>query len=387
MVGDVAAQAPHRSCAAPTGALRFEECFTRDGFDGPYTIMYHLRPPAHAAALATGGARLGRRRRRPTTSAPLAKRHYRSQRAAAPGRPADRRARAAAVQRRRDHRRRIPDEADPVYFADGDARRADLRPRGRRHAALAARRRRVRAGRLRVRAARACSTASCPTSAPQHWLWIALRGGLRRCRKQWRNEVGQLRMDAPYCHRDFKRPQFAGPRDEGIRELVVQARRRVARLHDRALAARRRRLGRHGLSVGVPDPRVPAARSGWCTCRRPWHGTFAARGALICSFVPRPVDFHPDAIPCPYPHALGRLRRDHLLLRAATSRRARASARAASRTTRRASRTARTRAPTKAASARSATDELAVMLDTFRRCRPRTRARAVEDPGYHASFG
>ena len=34
-----------------------------------------------------------------------------------------------------------------------------------------------------------------------------------------------------------------------------------------------------------------------------WHGTFAARGALICSFVPRPLDFDPDAIPCPYPHA------------------------------------------------------------------------------------
>jgi homogentisate 1,2-dioxygenase len=34
-----------------------------------------------------------------------------------------------------------------------------------------------------------------------------------------------------------------------------------------------------------------------------WHGTFAARGALICSFVPRAVDFHPEAIPCPYPHS------------------------------------------------------------------------------------
>jgi hypothetical protein len=34
-----------------------------------------------------------------------------------------------------------------------------------------------------------------------------------------------------------------------------------------------------------------------------WHGTFAAKGALICSFVPRPVDFHPEAIPCPYPHS------------------------------------------------------------------------------------
>jgi homogentisate 1,2-dioxygenase len=34
-----------------------------------------------------------------------------------------------------------------------------------------------------------------------------------------------------------------------------------------------------------------------------WHGTFEAAGALICSFVPRPLDFHPDAVPCPYPHS------------------------------------------------------------------------------------
>ena len=29
-------------------------------------------------------------------------------------------------------------------------------------------------------------------------------------------------MDAPYCHRDFRRPAFTGPRDEGLRELVVK---------------------------------------------------------------------------------------------------------------------------------------------------------------------
>jgi homogentisate 1,2-dioxygenase len=34
-----------------------------------------------------------------------------------------------------------------------------------------------------------------------------------------------------------------------------------------------------------------------------WHGTFAARGALVCSFVPRVLDFAEDAVPCPYPHA------------------------------------------------------------------------------------
>ena len=39
---------------------------------------------------------------------------------------------------------------------------------------------------------------------------------------QWRNAVGQLRMDAPFGHRDFRRPVFAGPRDEGLRDLVVK---------------------------------------------------------------------------------------------------------------------------------------------------------------------
>jgi homogentisate 1,2-dioxygenase len=33
-----------------------------------------------------------------------------------------------------------------------------------------------------------------------------------------------------------------------------------------------------------------------------WHGTFDAPGVLVCSFVPRPLDFHPDAVPCPYTH-------------------------------------------------------------------------------------
>ena len=38
------------------------------------------------------------------------------------------------------------------------------------------------------------------TSGEQHWLWFELFGGLH-LPKQWRNEVGQLRMDAPYSVR------------------------------------------------------------------------------------------------------------------------------------------------------------------------------------------
>src|SRR5690606_36966339 len=55
----------------------------------------------------------------------------------------------------------------------------------------------------------------------QYWLSIECMGGMGLL-KQWRNETGQLRMDAPYCHRDFKRPEFQGPHDEGIRDLLVK---------------------------------------------------------------------------------------------------------------------------------------------------------------------
>jgi homogentisate 1,2-dioxygenase len=40
--------------------------------------------------------------------------------------------------------------------------------------------------------------------------------------ERWRNETGQLRMDAPYCHRDFRRPEFRGQLDEGLREVVIK---------------------------------------------------------------------------------------------------------------------------------------------------------------------
>ena len=118
--------------------------------------------------------------------------------------------------------------------------------------------------------------------------------------RQWRNEAGQLRMDAPYSHRDFRRPEFGGPRDEGLRDLVIK---------------------RAGAFHGFHYPHAPLDVVGWDGTVYPWafpilsfqprvgmvhlpptvHGTFGARGALICSFVPRPLDFHPH-LPKSSPH-------------------------------------------------------------------------------------
>ncbi|MBL9016224.1 MAG: homogentisate 1,2-dioxygenase, partial [Myxococcales bacterium] len=73
-VGDVARK-HHIQLRGPDGELRFEECFTRDGFDGPYTILYHQRRP-HVHRLAP--ARHGWAAPVAVEDRPLAKRHYKS---------------------------------------------------------------------------------------------------------------------------------------------------------------------------------------------------------------------------------------------------------------------------------------------------------------------
>ena len=86
----------------------------------------------------------------------------------------------------------------------------------------------------------------------QHWLWMSLTGGVH-VPTQWRNDVGQLRMDAPYCHRDFKRPQWSAEvaTTSGVRDLIV------------------RRAGTwHGFRYGEAD--APFDLVGWDGSVYPW---------------------------------------------------------------------------------------------------------------------
>lgn len=297
VVGDVPAK-HHIALRSEEGSLRWEECLTREGFEGPYTIAYHERRPheqvptelRHGWSVPAG----------PASPEALLKRHFRSQDLPRRGGPSlDARVPMlfnddvvlGVVQ---------PDAEDPVYFVNADADELLFVFEG--------------GGTLRsmlgdvpfdrddyVFVPKGVPHRWLPGDGAQTWLSLELAGGLS-LPQQWRNAVGQLRMDAPFCHRDFRRPTFEGPLDEGIRETVVK---RGGRFH----------AFRQGASpldvVGWDGTVYPWAfpilsfqpRAGLVHLPPTWHGTFAARGALVCSFVPRLVDFHPDAIPCPYPHS------------------------------------------------------------------------------------
>jgi homogentisate 1,2-dioxygenase len=377
-VGEVAKK-HHIQLRGPGGELRFEECFTRDGFDGPYTILYHLRRPhLHRLAPAHHGWHA-------PVAAPeraLAKRHYKSfELVSEHGPQIDARIPlvfnddliAGVV---------FPTAADPVYIADGDADQLLYIHQG--------------GGTLRsllgdvtftqgdyVFVPRGLLHRFVPTAAKQYWLWFSLTGGLH-LPTQWRNEVGQLRMDAPYSHRDFKRPEFASPRDEQIRELVV---RRAGTWHgfsmtDSPLDV----VGWDGtvypwaFPILAFQPRVSSVH-----LPPTWHGTFAARGALVCSFVPRLVDFHPEAIPCPYPHSSTHC--DEIIFYADGNFTSRKGVSAGSISHHP---MGVPHGPHPGSYERSIgttrTDELAVMVDTFQPLHATAAALNVEDAGYMDSF-
>ncbi|KFE62691.1 homogentisate 1,2-dioxygenase [Hyalangium minutum] len=362
------------------GTLMYEECITRDGFEGPYTIAYHQQAP-HTQSLSQPGH--GWKAPEAVTGRPLAKRHYRTQALQrVGGAPLDARVPLlfnADVTLAVVH----PTAEDPVYFsnADGDdlfyiqegsgvlrSPLGDLRfeaedyvfvPRGLVHRLIP------------------------DKGVAQYWLSIECKGGLHLPR-QWRNDVGQLRMDAPYCHRDFRLVEFSGPKDEGIRELVVK---RGDVFH--GFRNQHSPLDVVGWDGTVYPWAFPILnfqpRAGLVHLPPTWHGTFATRGALICSFVPRVVDFHPEAIPCPYPHSsvdcdefLFYCRGDFISRKGVGPGSVSHHPMGV------------THGPHPGAYENSighkTTDELAVMLDTTLPLHPTAAALSIEDPNYQNSF-
>jgi homogentisate 1,2-dioxygenase len=120
---------------------------------------------------------------------------------------------------------------------------------------------------------------------------------------RYRNRFGQLLEHAPYCERDIRPPERLEPHDErGEFEVRVKARGRMTR----------HVLDHHPLDVvgwdGYLYPWAFNIRdympiTGMIHQPPPTHQTFAGGNFVVCSFVPRLFDYHPQAIPVPYNHS------------------------------------------------------------------------------------
>jgi homogentisate 1,2-dioxygenase len=289
--------APHTQLRGKDGSLLYEHCITRQGFDGPYTIAYHERRPHEAQPAPDGRVELLAADRRPER---LLRRHYQSPPSALTLEPFPR------------HRARLlenadvavslamPSRSDAAYFANADGDELYFIHSGSGTVRTLLGDVSYRAGDY-VYVPRSLVHRFMLEGQSQHFLVLELRGPLS-LPGSYRNSVGQLRMDAPYSHRDFRAPVLGPPHDEGLRDLYVKS---DGALHKYALSSSPLdvvgwdgSLYPFAFSIDAFKPKV-----GRIHLPPPAHATFEAPGVLICSFVPRPLDFDPQAVPCPYPHS------------------------------------------------------------------------------------
>jgi homogentisate 1,2-dioxygenase len=121
--------------------------------------------------------------------------------------------------------------------------------------------------------------------------------------KRYRNWFGQLLEHSPYCERDIRPPHTLETHDtEG--DFLIKIKKQDV-LYDYVYQ-------HHPFNVvGWDGFNYPYAFSihefepitGRVHQPPPVHQTFETSGFVLCSFVPRLYDYHPDSIPAPYNHS------------------------------------------------------------------------------------
>lgn len=295
-VGDVPAKR-HLRTPGPAGSLLFEELIGEEGFSGGSSLLYHLRSPS---ALVGASEVEGGEGASLTANQPLLPRHLRTSKLA-PGGDATGGRRlllgnddvalwwVAADRTGPLCRNAAGDELAYVQSGEGELESVF--------------------GRLAIGPG---DYVVVPRSTTHRWvvpdggrleLFVVEARGHVRPPSRYLSATGQFLEQAPFCERDIRGPE--GPlvaTDAGPVDVLVRHRGGVSR-HTHASS--------------------PFDVIGWAGCLYPWafniadfepivgaihqpphvHQTFEGPGFVVCSFVPRPYDFHEGAIKVPYHHA------------------------------------------------------------------------------------
>jgi len=139
--------------------------------------------------------------------------------------------------------------------------------------------------------------------AEQNRLFIVESFSPLRPPKRYLNQYGQLMEHAPYCERDLRLPENLQTHDEyGDFKVLIKKQGLIYPYT----------YGTHPFDyVGWDGYHYPYAFSihdfepitGRLHQPPPVHQTFEGHNFVVCSFVPRKYDYHPDSIPAPYNHS------------------------------------------------------------------------------------
>jgi homogentisate 1,2-dioxygenase len=121
--------------------------------------------------------------------------------------------------------------------------------------------------------------------------------------RRYRNQFGQLLEHAPYCERDIRPPETLVTHTEtGEFEVRVKVRNTITRhildYHPFDVVGWDGYLYPWAFSIHDFEPITGRVHQ-----PPPVHQTFAGRNFVVCSFVPRLFDYHPEGIPAPYSHS------------------------------------------------------------------------------------
>lgn len=121
--------------------------------------------------------------------------------------------------------------------------------------------------------------------------------------QRYLSKFGQLLEHAPYCERDIRQPENLVTVDQAGDYLI--------------------RIKKKGMMYPIHYAHHPFDVIGWDGCEYPFafsihdfepitgrvhqpppvHQTFEGHNFVVCSFVPRMYDYHPESIPAPYNHS------------------------------------------------------------------------------------
>ncbi len=203
--------------------------------------------------------------------------------------------------------------------------------------------------------------------------------------KRYLNNYGQFLENSPYCERDIRPPDELVTHDEaGEFEVRVKARDQITCFvydhHPLDVVGWDGHLWPFAFNIADFEPITGRVHQ-----PPPVHQTFDGPGYVLCSFVPRLFDYHPLAIPAPYNHS--NVDSDEVLYYVEGNFMSRRGIEVGSFTIHPNGIPHGPHPGTYEGSiGKQSTEELAVMVDTFRPLRLTKRAAEMEDEGYVYSW-
>jgi len=277
--------------------LYYEHVLTTEGFDRAYTIMYHLRPPTRVREVEL----VGRIELQEVTDQPLRHHHLRSGEMLRQGDPIHDRVPLlfnddlVCLRSRPEHQQEElyrNGAADEVIFVNSGSGHVET-PLG----ILPYR----RGDYIVIPRTLTYRLVSDDILQEDHLILETFSPV--RVPGRYQNEDGQIRLGAPYYERDFHSPTELCTIDEDSDTPVL------LKDHDRLS---RVVMANHPFDVvGWDGFTYPYTFNAWdfepltgtVHLPPPYQQTFECRGFVICTFAPRFLDHHPEAIKVPYAHS------------------------------------------------------------------------------------